>query len=94
MTNNFFKYINTQKNINEIIFVVDDYTKIFVDTDVFNTFIKKGGNLKVLEKTNLIAVTVNPTSPSGYSLNKETLKESLQKEINVPVINVLDGDFK
>ncbi len=94
LTNNFFKYINTQKNINEIIFVVDDYTKIFVDTDVFNIFLKKGGKLKVLEKTNLIAVTVNPTSPSGYSLNKETLKESLQKEINVPVINVLDGDLK
>ena len=74
--------------------VVTDFTKVFADHLTYEIFVKKAGGLKVLNSVNLVALTVNPTSPSGYSFNSETLKNRLRHVISVPVIDVLkDGDI-
>ncbi len=46
---------------------------------------------QVLNKINLLFVTINPHSPLGVDFNKEEFKNRLQNEVSVPVINVL-GD--
>ncbi len=74
--------------------VVTDFTKIFADCLTYEIFIKKAGGLKVLNASNLVAVTINPTSPSGYSFSSDKLKNRLRTVLSVPVIDVLkDGDI-
>ena len=74
--------------------MVTDFTKIFADCLTYEIFIKKAGGLKVLNASNLVAVTINPTSPSGYSFSSDKLKNRLRTVLSVPVIDVLkDGDI-
>ena len=69
--------------------VVRDFTKIFVDQRLFTQFLRGGGRVTVLQKSKLIAVTVNPTSPSGYRLDSDTLCEKLTEVIKLPVYDLL-----
>jgi len=42
----------------------------------------------VLNKPNLIAITINPLSPAGYMLNSKDLKHELTKQIDVAIHNI------
>lgn len=53
---------STQK-YKRITFIVEDSTKLFLSENTTNKFLKKGGMLKVLNPINIIAITINPTSP-------------------------------
>lgn len=90
VSDNILDFIRIQKNVNELTIVVRDFTKIFVSPEKYNAFVKKGGNIKVLYKTKLLAVTVNPTSPQGYKLNSETLCAALRDALNVDVFDVFE----
>ncbi|MDR1653549.1 MAG: hypothetical protein LBS01_07895 [Prevotellaceae bacterium] len=68
--------------------VVSDFTKLFISPQVYNVFTKKGGKIFVLNRTNLIAITVNPTSPEGFTVNSAKLQAALREKIDVPVFNV------
>ena len=41
-----------------------------------------------VEKSKLIAVTVNPLSPNGILLDSETLREEMKKALSVEVYDV------
>lgn len=69
-------------------FVVSDFTKLFVSQIVYNIFTKKGGKICVLNHTNLLAITVNPTSPEGYAVSSANLQAALRQQIDVPIFNV------
>ena len=88
ITDSFFEFLKNQKQINEIEIVVRDFTKIFVSPEVYYSFLKKGGNIKVVKKTKLIAVCVNPISPDGYNLNSDELIKALEQKIAVPIYDV------
>ena len=77
----------TQK-LKGLTFIVEDSTKLFLSENVINKFIKKGGNLKVLNPINIIAITINPTSPYGYKFDKDNFLRLLQKELKIPVYNL------
>ncbi|HOJ94603.1 MAG TPA: hypothetical protein PK390_05155, partial [Fervidobacterium nodosum] len=65
---------------------VRDFTKIFV---TYDSFVKYKPNIKVLAKTNIIGITVNPVSPNGYILDSETLINELKEYISdIPIIDV------
>ncbi len=66
-----------------------DFTKIFVTPQQLRLFEKNGGSIRVLQKSKLIAVTVNPTAPSGYVLDSEVLCDKLSQAINLPVYDLL-----
>ena len=72
--------------------MVRDFTKIFVSPQQFRLFIKSGGRLTVLQRSKLIAVTVNPTSPSGYVLDSDTLCGKLSEAIQLPVYDLLKNN--
>jgi len=88
VTDSFFEFLKNQHQIIEIEIIVRDFTKIFVSPEVYYSFLKKGGKIKVVQKTKLIAVCVNPISPDGYNLNSEELIKALEQKIAVPIYDV------
>jgi len=71
-----------------ITFIVEDGTKLFLSQKTTKKFLKKGGILKVLNPINIIAITINPTSPYGYKFDKDKFLKSLQVELKIPVYNL------
>lgn len=67
---------------------VSDFTKLFVSQKEFNAFLKSGNSIKSVLRSKLIAVTVNPLSPSGFLLDSDTLQREMKKALNVPVYDV------
>lgn len=68
--------------------VVKDFTKLFITPIAYRKFLAGGGKIKVLTKSELIAICVNPLSPTGYTLNSEKLVERLTEEIGVKVFDI------
>ncbi|NVM18673.1 MAG: hypothetical protein HWN80_13230 [Candidatus Lokiarchaeota archaeon] len=81
------EYVSNKKAKN-ITVIATDPTKLFVSKQVFYKFIKKGGHLKVLARVNLIAITVNHTSPLGYEFENNQFMRLLQERINLPIFNL------
>ncbi len=69
--------------------VVRDFTKIFVSPQQYRLFLKAGGMIRVLQTSKLIAVTVNPTSPLGVTLDSDTLCKRLSEAIQLPVYDLM-----
>ena len=91
ITNSLLNILRIQKEINNIVLVAKDFTKIFVDKDVLNHYYRAGGKLKVLNKNKLISICVNPVSPQGYVMDSEKLLKELQKEVTIPVFDLLQN---
>ncbi len=73
--------------------VVRDFTKIFVSPQQYRLFLKIGGKIRVLQKSKLIAVTVNPTSPMGVTLDSDTLCAKLTEAIHFPVYDLMKNKY-
>lgn len=79
-------FFMTQKEPSELI--VKDFTKVFVSPERLAAFMRRRGKLRCLLTTKLIAVTINPTSPSGVRLNSDKLRETMENTLNIPVLDV------
>ncbi|MBL4937438.1 hypothetical protein JK636_17085 [Clostridium sp. YIM B02515] len=71
-----------------VTFLVEDGTKLFLKNETFEKFVKMGGILKAVNKVNLVCITCNPRSPSGYEFNKNMFLEKLSQAVSLPVIDV------
>ena len=89
LVDGFLEKVRKNKSLKQVELVVRDFTKIFVAPQQFRLFLKAGGRIRVLQKSKLIAVTVNPTSPSGYVLDSDTLCGRLSEAIGLPVYDLL-----
>ena len=89
LVDGFLEKVRMNKNLKQAELVVRDFTKIFISPQQLRLFIKGGGRMRVLQKSKLIAVTVNPTSPSGYVLDSDTLCNRLSEAIGLPVYDLL-----
>jgi hypothetical protein len=92
LVDGFLEKVRKNKSLKQVELVVRDFTKIFVTPQQFRLFIKTGGRIRVLQKSKLIAVTVNPTSPSGYVLDSDTLCGKLSEAIGLPVYDLLKNN--
>ncbi|MDE5420151.1 hypothetical protein L3049_19340 [Labilibaculum sp. DW002] len=88
ITDKFLEFLKNQKQISEINLVVRDFTRVFAKPETYYAFLKRGGQMQVLNKTNLLAITINPVSPDGYRLNSDELKSALQDKVNIPVYDI------
>ena len=70
--------------------VLADATKLFLSPEVLNKFKALDCEFTVINKINLIALTINPYSPEGYYFDKSIYFEALKSKINCPIINVMD----
>ncbi len=92
LTDRFLNRYMLQDRYNQKAIIVKDFTKIFVNNNTYSRFVQKGGVIKVLRRSNLIAVCINPISPNGYKLNSETLCNRLSEKILLPVYNVVKDE--
>ena len=88
LTDNFINHIRQNKIFNETELVVRDFTKIFLTPMTYNTFVNGKRKITVLQKSKLIAVCVNPTSPNGIILDSEKLCKTLSDAIKLPVYDL------
>ena len=88
LTDNFVNNIRQNKIFNETELVVRDFTKIFLTPMTYNSFVNGKRKITVLQKSKLIAVCVNPTSPNGIVLDSEKLCNTLSEAIKLPVYDL------
>ena len=93
LTDRFLGLISDSKRVKEIELVVRDFTKIFVSEQNWRIFLRKGGRLRVLRRSKLIAVCVNPVSPRGIVLDSDLLCKKMYEAVGVPVYDIVkNGD--
>ena len=88
LTDNFINHIRQNKIFNETEIVVRDFTKIFLTPMTYNSFVNGKRKITVMQKSKLIAVCVNPTSPNGIVLDSEKLCNTLSEAIKLPVYDL------
>lgn len=88
ITDKILDFLRLQKNTKEIELIVKDFTKIFVSKNSYLSFINSGAKLKVLLKTKLISICVNPTSTTGYAFDTAKLCDEISKATNIPAYDV------
>lgn len=81
-------FLRIQKNIESLTLVVRDFTRMFVTPVAYRAFVNKGGRIRVLLRTRLIAVCVNPVSPEGYILDSHKLCENMSESLGIPVYDI------
>lgn len=88
LVDGFVEKVRLNKQLKGVELVVRDFTKIFASQPVLRQFIRSGGKLRVLQRSKLIAVTVNPTAPNGYVLDSQLLCRTLSDAIQLPVYDL------
>lgn len=81
-----FGFLKVQREAVELI--VRDFTRVFAAPESYYAFLRKGGRVRVLHRSRLLAVTVNPVSPAGFTLDTERLREAMQEALGIPVYDV------
>lgn len=89
LTDRFLNMISDSDRVKDIVLVVRDFTKMFVTEEAYRNFLRRGGNLRVLQKSRLIAVCVNPVSPRGVVLDSGTLCGKLGEALQLPVYDIV-----
>jgi len=91
LTDNMLNFLRMQPEIMGSAVVVKDFTKVFVTPMNLRLFLSKGGRLFVLKRPNLLAVTVNPVAPSGFTIPSKVLVEAMENIFAVPVYDVVNA---
>ena len=84
--------IKSTDKYKKLTILIKDGTKIFLDKDTYYKFIKLGGSIKVIDSINIIGISVNPMSIKGYSFESSKFVRQIQKNIDIPVFDVIGGD--
>jgi hypothetical protein len=93
LTDKLLNLVADSKNVKDVTLVVKDFTKIFVSEQAYRIFCARGGRIKVLQKSKLIAVCVNPTAPNGYVLDSDILCGKLQEALQLPVYDIVKNNY-
>ena len=72
-----------------ITLIARDFTKLFITPEAYVEFTRRGGRLMVLQRSKLLAVTLNPTSPQGFLLDSHSTCEILSEALQTPVYDVM-----
>ena len=83
------KYLAAQPTIRDTVLIVRDFTKLFITPEVYAEYTRRGGKLIVLQRSRLVAVCLNPTSPQGYTLNSTEACQQLAESLQCPVYDVM-----
>lgn len=71
-----------------ITLIARDFTKLFITPEAYVEFTRRDGRLMVLQRSKLIAVTLNPTSPQGFLLDSASTCHALADALQTPVYDV------
>jgi len=68
--------------------VTADATKLLISRENMERLDRAKIAIRVLNKINLIAITINPYSPQGFNYDKTQFLQLLQSKTKIPVFNV------
>lgn len=88
LSNQFLNFVISQPDSGHSAIIVKDFTKVFATKDVFEKYIRCGGKIEVVERTNLLAVCLNPLAPNGFVFDSEGIRNKLSQAINMSVYDV------
>lgn len=94
LTERLLKSITEDRRYRGVELIVRDFTRIFVTPLTYRRFIGNGGRLRVLRKSKLLALTVNPVAPSGVVLDSARLCEELSKAVGVPTYDIVKNEYE
>lgn len=72
-----------------ITLIARDFTKLFITPETYADYTKSSNRLMVLQRSRLIAVTLNPTSPQGFVLDSKSTCDALSDALQTPVYDVM-----
>lgn len=82
---------STRKYKNVDIVIVDG-TKVFIPPKDWLKFMRQGVNVKVLDKINLVGITINPYAPQGYYFEPLEFLQKMRSYIkDIPVMDLMLG---
>lgn len=70
--------------------IANDSASVFISPRTLKRFENKHGEICVLNKTNLVMITINPMSPYGKWFDKIKFLDEMQKNIDMPVFDVFN----
>ncbi len=88
ITDKLLDFLRIQKQAKEICLVCADFTKLFISPQSYNAYIKSGAKLRVLNRTKLIAICVNPVSLSGFKYDSAEVCSAIQAAVGIPVYDI------
>lgn len=92
VTSNMLKSISESKYLRKFSVVVEDGTKIFTEVNVWNDLKRKGLKLCAVDSINVIGVTLNPVSPTGYFFDSAEFLGKMKDYLpGVKIIDVVSG---
>ncbi len=94
LTDRFLNMVRDGATANGIEIIVKDFSKIFVTQSALSAFTRRGGKIGVLQRSNLIAVCVNPLSPGGVLLDSDKLCYELSCTIGLPVYDIIKNNYE
>jgi len=83
------KFLASRPNSKDIVLIARDFTKLFITPEAYAEYTRRGGRLQVLQRSNLVALCLNPTSPQGYRLNSQDTCKILSDTLEIPVYDVM-----
>lgn len=70
--------------------VVKDATRLFISPEIYYRFLNRGGRIYVMDRLNLLAVTINPTDPSGKSYEPKMFLDRVRQALDpCPVFDIV-----
>lgn len=95
VTDPLFEFLIKQRCVEDITLIVRDFTKLFVSQRNYTRFVNRGGTIRVLDRSRLVAVCVNPVSPKGFRIDSAQLLAGFRDAgIPVPVYDVRETDHE
>ena len=90
VSDHLLKYLSAQPLIRQTTLIVRDFTKLFLTPETFAEYTRRGGKLLVLQRSKVVALCLNPTSPQGYTLNSAEACQQLSDALGCPVYDVMN----
>lgn len=94
LVNSFVKDLIYDLKIKNCKIVVKDGTRVFLDRGIFNLLDKYNIELAVLDKINMLGITVNPLSPYGVHLDSRQLVDEIREKLpGIPVYDLMSEEY-
>lgn len=83
----FIKQLLNISKLPKLSIIAEDGTRYLFNSQLFDQLTRRGIKLFVKNHINLIAITVNPTSPNGTILDSDYLCKEINEYIDIPTFN-------
>lgn len=85
------RFLEKTKHLPGLRLVARDGTRFLLNANQFKEFQRRGAAFEVCKLANLLAITVNPVSPTGFLIDSAQLKQKLRFATGLPVYDVMSG---